>query len=63
MSFFKGFPITESKRMEFRAEFFNIFNHPQFGPPGLTVGTPGFGAIESVAVPPRQIQFALKFFF
>lgn len=64
ISFFKEFPISEAKRLQFRAEFFNIFNHTQFGPPGnLTVGTPGFGAITSLAVPPREIQFALKLYF
>jgi hypothetical protein len=32
----KTFPITERARVEFRSEFFNVFNHPQLGPPNLT---------------------------
>ena len=52
----KTFPIAESTRLEFRAEFFNIFNHPQLGPPNVTcdlssstpTGCPsGFGAITT----------------
>jgi hypothetical protein len=34
-SVFKNFPITERVRMEFRAEFFNILNHPNFNAPGF----------------------------
>ena len=39
------FRITERVRHEFRAEFFNIFNHPQYGLPQATFGVPGFGSI------------------
>lgn len=63
-SLFKKFPISEMKYFEFRAEFFNTWNTPQFGTPSdTTINTPGFGAITSLAIPPRQIQFALKFYF
>ena len=34
-----------SHNLEFRAEFFNIFNHPAFAQPDTTFGTPGFGEI------------------
>jgi hypothetical protein len=61
---FKKFPITEAMFFEFRAEAFNIWNTPQFAPPSNnTINTIGFGAITSLAIPPRQIQFALKFYF
>jgi len=56
-------------RLEFRAEFFNIFNHPAFAQPDTTYGTPGFGEIFNTlgstlgAGTSRQIQFALKFGF
>jgi hypothetical protein len=61
-SIFKNFEIRESKTLQFRAEFFNFFNHPNFNPPGTTFGTSSFGVISSAA-DPRQIQFALKFIF
>jgi hypothetical protein len=43
-------PLTERARLEFRSEFFNIFNHPQLGPPQATfnpANTTGFGSIIS----------------
>jgi hypothetical protein len=61
----KNFPLPfrESTSLQFRAEFFNIFNHPQFGVPGLDIGSPGFGQITSTVNNPRLIQFALKLNF
>jgi hypothetical protein len=49
--------------IEFRAEFFNIFNHPQFGPPNGTFGSGNFGVVTSTVNLPRLIQFGLKFAF
>jgi hypothetical protein len=62
LSLFKNFDITESKSLQFRAEFFNFLNHPNFNPPGTTFGTASFGVISSAANS-RQIQLALKFTF
>ena len=39
----KEFSFRETLKAQFRAEIFNIFNHPNFGPPGNTLGTPLFG--------------------
>ncbi|MFN7996221.1 MAG: TonB-dependent receptor [Bryobacteraceae bacterium] len=50
-------------RLQFRAEFFNLFNSPQFGPPGSTVGTAQFGVVSSQVNNPRLVQFALRFMF
>ena len=71
-SIFKLFPISETKRFEFRTEFFNIWNHvnPVVEPSGLIgeepvpleFGTPQFGFVQG-ARDPRFIQFALKFYF
>lgn len=61
-SLFKTFPVREHLRVEFRSEFFNLFNHPNFGLPNQFVDQPQAGIITS-ASSPRQIQFALKLFF
>jgi len=61
---FKEFPIREGKeRFQFRAEFFNLLNHPNLGFIDSTIGDPAFGSISSVQNPSRQIQFALKFYY
>jgi len=72
ISLMKLFPVREQMHFEFRAEFFNAFNHvnPLFGIPGqisqepvtLERGTPQFG-YPAGARPPRQIQFGLKLYF
>ena len=54
----KDFTITERWKAQFRSEFFNAFNHANFGVPGVTAGA-GFGQIVSAAEG-RIIQFALK---
>jgi hypothetical protein len=58
----KDFRLTESKKLEFRAEMFNLLNRANFGLPVNDINSPTFGEIQS-ALPPRQIQFALKFLF
>lgn len=63
----KNFKIRESQQVEFRAEFFNIFNHPNFGLPGggsaVPVDVPGGASITNTATDNRQIEFALKYTF
>jgi len=61
-SVFKTFRFTEQVNLQFRAEAFNLFNRANFGQPGGTVGTPGYGIIQS-ASDPRIMQFALKLRF
>jgi hypothetical protein len=56
--------IREKQSLQFRAEFFNAFNHAQFANPGVARNAaPTFGVITSTATNPRLIQFALKFLF
>jgi hypothetical protein len=68
-SLFKRFDISESKNVQFRAEFFNLPNHPNFGSPaGAVFNTDGtvsatVGRITQTLGNPRQIQLALKFEF
>jgi hypothetical protein len=59
----KNFKFTELQYMEFRAEFFNIPNHPIFAAPGSTVGTGTYGVISLTQVDSRQLQFGLKYVF
>jgi hypothetical protein len=61
-SAFKNIPIRESKSLQFRAEFFNVFNHANFRLPNNDISSPNFGEI-SEALPGRLVQLALKFVF
>lgn len=71
MSFQKNFAVGEKRRVQFRGEMFNIFNHPNFlfaqpGPQNsnnaTVFGTPSFGYVTAARAP-RQVQFALKFYY
>ena len=55
--------IREGATLEFRSEFFNAFNHPQFSNPAASVTSATYGKISSMSVNPRLIQFALKYSF
>jgi hypothetical protein len=63
LSIMKAIPVTERQRVEFRAEFFNLFNNVNFANP-VNIATSGnFGQIASTTTGPRVIQFALKYTF
>jgi hypothetical protein len=63
-SLFKRFEISERRRFEFRGEFFNIFNHPNFGAPNTNLNVvQTFGQITATRTGPRLVQLALKFYF
>ena len=49
--------------MQFRAEFFNITNSPQFSPPNTTLGSNDFGRVTNTWNRPREIQFGLRLNF
>jgi hypothetical protein len=51
----------ENCTIQFRAEFFNALNHPQFANPDTNFSSPTFGVIAGTAVNPRVIQLALRF--
>jgi len=75
MSLFKQFSIREGMRLEFRAEAFNAFNHPQFCGPnngttsvsfdssGKIDNTSNFAAITDTCINSREVQLALKFYW
>ncbi|MBI3281280.1 MAG: TonB-dependent receptor [Acidobacteria bacterium] len=58
-SIIRMFPLGEKKRLQFRGEFFNLPNHPNFGNPGRQFEGAGFGIINS-ARPGRQVQIGLR---
>ena len=62
-SVLKNFRIRESHALQFRAEFFNWFNHTQFGEPNVRVDDRNFGRIGSLLTPSRQVQFGLRYEF
>jgi Carboxypeptidase regulatory-like domain len=69
-SLFKNFPVHEGFALEFRAEFFNLFNHPQFGLLGSSatfmqdIASPSnFGVVNQTVHDPRVMQFALRLDF
>ena len=62
MSLVKNTSLTESVNLQFRAEAFNLFNHPNFNLPDNFLGSPTFGRITS-ARDQRHLQFGLKLLF
>jgi len=62
-SIIKQFPLPREMGLNFRAEFFNLWNHAQFGLPINDINAVGFGAVNSTVNNPRLVQFALKLMF
>jgi len=63
-SAFKNFQLKERTSLQFRAEFFNVLNHPNFGQPGNSLGTATFGVVSSTGNNlSRNVQMALKLLF
>ncbi len=62
-SMFKNFKVGERYNLQFEGDFQNLFNHPNYGFPDLTVGDPAMGAVTTATVNARIIQLGLKFSF
>jgi hypothetical protein len=62
-SVIKQFALPREMGLNFRAEFFNLFNHAQFGSPINDINAVGFGAVNSTVNNPRLVQLALKLTF
>ena len=60
---FKSFGFGERVNLQFRAEFFNLFNVVNMGLPANTLAGAGFGVISHTAGTSRQIQFSLKLIY
>jgi hypothetical protein len=66
LSVIKNFGVSwpnEGANVQFRTDFFNAFNHPQFDIPDVEFTSPTFGQVTNTVVNPRVIQFGLKFSF
>jgi hypothetical protein len=59
----KIFHITERHQLQFRADLFNTFNHPNFAAPDAIVGDSAEGQVFSTSVDNRRVQFALRYSF
>jgi hypothetical protein len=68
LAIYKNFPVKEELRVQFRSEFFNVFNHPvmqldsptALGTSPLNFSNPNFGRFQTQRNDPRTIQFALR---
>jgi hypothetical protein len=69
LSIIRRITVARRYRLHCRADIFNLFNHPNFGPPGNVVGSPTFAKISRTRLPTgeagssRQVQFAVKLSF
>lgn len=63
LSGIKNTHLTERVNVQFRAEAFNILNHPQFGPPDTSLGDGTTGIVSTQINNPRELQFAMKVIF
>ena len=63
LSVSKRFETFAGQYVLFRGEFFNAFNHPNFGPPVANIQSQSFGTITSTVNDPRIIQLVLKYYF
>jgi Carboxypeptidase regulatory-like domain len=62
LSLQKNIPVTESMKFQFRADFFNLFNHTNYNAPDTSFGDANFGRL-STSQDAREMQFALKFYW
>jgi hypothetical protein len=62
-SLIKQFRLPREIGLNFRAEFFNLFNHPEYGSPVADINALGFGTVDSTVNNPRLVQLALKLAF
>lgn len=62
LGLYKNLYVHENKRVEFRTQWYNAFNHPVFGSPDTAFGSAGFGRILGSG-PGREIEFGLRFDF
>jgi hypothetical protein len=63
-SIFKDLALGGTRKVQLRAEIYNLLNTPSFGLPDAQFGSTGFGSISSIGNSiPRQMQFGIKYLF
>ncbi len=62
-SIFKSFRIAEHSALQFRADFFNAFNHPDVSTPRASIGSSTNGRITATSIDGRRMQFGLRLSF
>jgi hypothetical protein len=63
LSVLKNTRLREGMNLQFRAEFINALNHPQFSDPSTSVTSKSFGTITGTSQLPRTVQLGLKIIF
>lgn len=63
LSLQKSFPIVHEQELQFRADAFSVFNHPNFGGGSVSVTNPGGGLLTRETVGSRILQVALRYSF
>jgi hypothetical protein len=59
----KSVPLNDRCRLNFKAEIFDLFNHPQFALPVVDLSSPSFGQVQNQRNLPRTIQLAMRITF
>ena len=62
-SMFKQFRVTETSKLQFRWEVFNLPNTPSFAAPNATIDSATVGRVNGTSTSPRQMQVAIKYQF
>jgi hypothetical protein len=60
---FKQFSLSEKFKLTFRADLFNVLNHPSFGNPINDISNPSVATITGTAGNSRDVQFSLRLAF
>ena len=63
MSLIRNVTLGGSRSLQFRLEAFNVFNHPVWGDPNMSMASPLYGTINTTRTPMRELQLGVKFAF